>query len=196
MKKKVLSVLTALTLMGFIANPVAAKEYQVDSAHSKIGFSVTHLQLSEVEGRFNDFSGKFDWNADNPASSSLTFTAKTDSVNTDNAKRDSHLKNDDFFAADKYPELKFESTKIEKLSGDRYNVTGNLTAHGVTKKISVPATIKGPVDLFGDGKESLGFRATFKINRIDYGIGSGWKGGSDKVVGHDVFITVQGEAHE
>ena len=196
MKKKVLSALTALTLMGFIANPVAAKEYQVDSAHSKIGFSVTHLQLSEVEGRFNDFSGKFDWNADNPASSSLTFTAKTDSVNTDNAKRDSHLKNDDFFAADKYPELKFESTKIEKLSGDRYNVTGNLTAHGVTKKISVPATIKGPVDLFGDGKESLGFRATFKINRIDYGIGSGWKGGSDKVVGHDVFITVQGEAHE
>ena len=196
MKKKVLSVLTALTLMGFIANPVGAKEYQVDSAHSKIGFSVTHLQLSEVEGRFNDFSGKFDWNADNPASSSLTFTAKTDSVNTDNAKRDSHLKNDDFFAADKYPELKFESTKTEKLSGDRYNVTGNLTAHGVTKKISVPATIKGPVDLFGDGKESLGFRATFKINRIDYGIGSGWKGGSDKVVGHDVFITVQGEAHE
>ena len=71
MKKKVLSALTALTLMGFIANPVAAKEYEVDSAHSKIGFSVTHLQLSEVEGRFNDFSGKFDWNADNPASSSL-----------------------------------------------------------------------------------------------------------------------------
>ena len=196
MKKKVLSALTALTLMGFIANPVAAKEYQVDSAHSKIGFSVTHLQLSEVEGRFNDFSGKFDWNADNPASSSLTFTAQTDSVNTDNAKRDSHLKTDDFFAADKYPELKFESTKIEKLSGERYNVTGNLTAHGVTKKISVPATIKGPVDLFGDGKQSLGFRATFKINRIDYGIGAGWKGGSDKVVGHDVFITVQGEAHE
>ena len=196
MKKKVLSALTALTLMGFIANPVAAKEYEVDSAHSKIGFSVTHLQLSEVEGRFNDFSGKFDWNADNPASSSLTFTARTDSVNTDNAKRDSHLKTDDFFAADKYPELKFESTKIEKLSGERYNVTGNLTAHGVTKKISVPATIKGPVDLFGDGKQSLGFRATFKINRIDYGIGAGWKGGSDKVVGHDVFITVQGEAHE
>ncbi|HIB65763.1 MAG TPA: polyisoprenoid-binding protein [Phycisphaerales bacterium] len=196
MKKKVLSALTALTLMGFIANPVAAKEYEVDSAHSKIGFSVTHLQLSEVEGRFNDFSGKFDWNADNPASSSLTFTAQTDSVNTDNAKRDSHLKTDDFFAADKYPELKFESTKIEKLSGERYNVTGNLTAHGVTKKISVPATIKGPVDLFGDGKQSLGFRATFKINRIDYGIGAGWKGGSDKVVGHDVFITVQGEAHE
>ena len=196
MKKKVLSVLTALTLMGFIANPVAAKEYEVDSAHSKIGFSVTHLQLSEVEGRFNDFSGKFDWNADKPASSSLSFTAKTNSVNTDNAKRDSHLKTDDFFAADKYPELKFESTKIEKLSGERYNVTGNLTAHGVTKKISVPATIKGPVDLFGDGKQSLGFRATFKINRIDYGIGAGWKGGSDKVVGHDVFITVQGEAHE
>ena len=157
---------------------------------------MTHLQLSEVEGRFNDFSGKFDWNADNPASSSLTFTAQTDRVNTDNAKRDSHLKTDDFFAADKYPELKFESTKIEKLSGERYNVTGNLTAHGVTKKISVPATIKGPVDLFGDGKQSLGFRATFKINRIDYGIGAGWKGGSDKVVGHDVFITVQGEAHE
>lgn len=196
MKKSILSAIAAITLFGFSATPAVAKEYNVDAAHSKIGFSVTHLGLSEVEGRFNDFSGTFDWNPDDLGSSSLTFSAKTGSVNTDNKKRDSHLKTADFFDAAKYPTLKFESTKIQKLSGERYNITGNLTAHGVTKKISVPASIKGPVDLFGDGDESLGFRATFKINRIDYGIGSGWKGGSDKVVGHDVFITVKGEAHE
>ena len=196
MRKKLLTLIACLTFFGSVLAPTTAKEYEVDSAHSSLGFSVTHLQLSDVEGRFNDFSGTFDWNASNPEKSSIQFSAKTSSINTNNQKRDNHLRSDDFFDADKYPSLTFKSTKIEKLSGDRYNVTGELSAHGVTKTISVPASIKGPVDLFGDGKESLGFRATFKINRIDYGIGSGWQSGSDKVVGHDVFITVKGEAHE
>ena len=193
--KKLLAALVATATL-FTASAASAKEFTVDSAHSNISFTVTHLQLSEVEGRFNDFSGSFDWNADAPESSSLEFTAKTSSINTDNAKRDQHLRSDDFFAAETYPTLTFKSTKIKHLGGERYSVRGQLTAHGVTKTIDVPARIKGPVDLFGDGEESIGFRATFKINRIDYEIGNGWKGGSDKVVGHDVFITVKGEAHE
>lgn len=196
MRKTLLSLFAAASCFLVAINPAAAKEFEVDSAHSQIGFSVTHLGLSEVEGRFNDFSGKFDWDAKNLKKSSISFTAKTESVNTDNAKRDKHLRNDDFFDAAKYPNLSFKSTKIEKLSGNRYNVTGELSAHGVTKTIKVPATIKGPIDAFGDGEESIGFRATFKINRLDYGIGSGWQSGSDKVVGHDVFITVKGEAHQ
>lgn len=196
MKKSFVTLIATLTCFGFALSPTVAKEFTVDSAHSSIGFTVTHLQLSEVEGRFNDFTGTFDWKAGNPAQSKLEFSAKTSSVNTDNAKRDAHLQSEDFFHTAKFPTLTFQSTKIEKLSGDRYNVTGSLTAHGVTKTITVPARIKGPVDVFGDGEESLGFRATFKIDRLDYEIGSGWQSGSDKVVGHDVFITVKGEAHQ
>lgn len=196
MKKYLTTLLTCFVCLTFAASPVLAKEFYVDVAHSKIGFSVTHLQLSDVEGRFTDFSGTIVWTPDNLQASSIVFEAQVDSINTDNAKRDAHLKNEDFFHAEKYPTLSFQSTKIEKLSEQRYNVVGKLTAHGVTKTISVPAMIKGPVDAFNNGEESLGFRATFKIDRMDYGIGAGWQSGSDKVVGHDVFITVLGEAHE
>lgn len=196
MNRYLTTILSSFVCLIFATAPLLAKEYYVDVAHSKIGFSVTHLQLSDVEGRFTDFSGTIIWNPANLQASSISFEAQVDSINTDNAKRDAHLKNEDFFHAEKYPTLSFQSTKIEKLGEQRYNVTGKLTAHGVTKTISVPATIKGPVDAFNNGEESLGFRATFKIDRMDYGIGAGWQSGSDKVVGHDVFITVQGEAHE
>ena len=196
MKKKLMSIIAATMLAASVLSPVSAKQFDVDSSHSSIKFTVSHLQLSDVEGRFNDFSGKFDWNADDVGKSSLEFTAKTKSVDTGNKKRDAHIADPDFFNSEKYPEFSFKSTKIEHLSGKKYKVTGKLNAHGVTKTITLPATIKGPVDLFGNGEESLGFRATFKINRIDYKIGDGWKGGSDKVVGHDVFLTVKGEAHE
>lgn len=196
MKKKILTLISAFTCLVLAATPASAKKFEVDSAHSKIGFSVTHLGLSEVDGKFTNFKGAFDWDAKNLKSSKITFSARAASIDTDNAKRDKHLRSGDFFATNTYPELKFESTKIEKVSSNRYIVTGKLTAHGTTKTIKTTARIKGPVDLFGDGSESIGFRSTFKINRIDFGIGAGWKGGSDKVVGHDVFITVQGEAHE
>ena len=193
MKSKLISLITCLLL---VTGAVSAKEYEVDPAHSKVGFSVTHLQLSEVEGKFNDFTGKIIWEPKDLKSSKIFFKAKTNSIDTDNNKRDAHLKGSDFFDAAKYPELSFESTKIKRLGSERYLVTGKLTAHGVTRTIKVTVRMKGPVDLFGDGETSLGFNTRFKINRISYGIGAGWKGGSDKVVGHDVFITVKGEAHE
>lgn len=188
--------LTSVLAILAVTNISLAKEFQVDTAHSQIGFSVTHLQLSEVKGRFTDFKGTIDWNADDPTTSQVYFEVGVKSVNTDNEKRDDHLRGTDFFDAQKYPKMTFKSTSVESLGENRYNVTGNLTAHGVTKTISVPVRIKGPVDPFGDGEESIGFSGRFKINRIDYGVGAGWKGGSDSVVGHDVFITVSGEAHE
>lgn len=195
MKKKILSLIAAVALAATLMSPVSAKQFSVDSAHSSIQFTISHLQLSDVEGRFNDFTGSFDWNPKDTSKSSLEFSAKTKSVDTGNAKRDGHIRNADFFDSEKYPEFTFKSSKVEHLSGERYKITGDLSAHGVTKTITLPATVKGPVDLFGDGSQSLGFRATFKINRINYDIGNTWKGGSDKIVGHDVFLTVKGEAH-
>jgi polyisoprenoid-binding protein YceI len=173
-----------------------AEKYKVDTAHSTVGFTVTHLSLSEVDGRFKDFTGDIDWDAKNPAKSSVNFTVQAKSVSTDNDKRDEHLRSADFFDVEKYTTLSFKSTKVAPLGEDRYSITGDLTIHGVTKPVTVSANIKGPIDAFKDGNLSLGFRTTFKINRIDYKVGDGWKGGSDSVVSHDVFITLKGEAHQ
>ncbi len=194
--KKLFSILSVWLFVVAMAVPSVAKPFVVDSAHSTIGFSVTHLQLSEVEGRFNSFDGSIDWNKDKPEASKINFTVNVNSVDTANKKRDEHLLSDDFFAADKFKTMTFKSTSVSHLSGDKYKVVGDLTIHGVTKSIVLSANIKGPIDAFNDGSESIGFKTTFKINRIQYGVGDGWKGGSDKIVGHDVFITIKGEAHE
>lgn len=195
MKKFMMTVLlgAALSAQPILAQP---KTYQVDGTHSRVGFSVTHLQLSEVEGRFGEYEGTIKWDAEKPAKSKIEFTVKADSIDTDNDRRDGHLKSPDFFDTAKYPTLTFETTSVEPLSGDKYALTGDLTMHGVTKRVTLPATIRGPVDAMGNGKMSLGFSTSFKVNRIDYGVGAGWKGGSDKVVGHDVFVSIKGEAHQ
>ena len=195
MKKTLATVMLGAALL---AQPLLAqpKTYEVDGAHSRVGFSVTHLQLSEVEGRFGDYQGTINWDAEKPANSKIKFTVKADSIDTDNDRRDGHLKSPDFFDTAKYPTLTFETTSVEALSGNKYALTGDLTMHGVTKRITVPATIRGPVDAMGNGSLSLGFSTTFKVNRFEYGVGAGWKGGSDKVVGHDVFVSIKGEAHQ
>ncbi|MGE0494704.1 MAG: YceI family protein [Vulcanimicrobiota bacterium] len=193
--KPFFSVLMTLLLSTTLAW-AEARTYQVDSAHSSVAFTVTHLQLSEVEGRFDDFDGKIVWDDANPANSKIEWTVKATSVNTGAAKRDEHLRSKDFFDVATYPELSFKSTSVRKLSGSKYEVKGDMTIHGVTKSISVPVEIKGPIDAFGDGKMSIGFKSSFKLNRIEYKVGDGWKGGSDKLVSHDVFVTIRGEAHQ
>lgn len=191
-KRASLCLLAMLTLSAV----AGAQKYAVDSAHSSVGFSVTHLQLSEVDGRFKDFGGEINFDPKAPTRTSINFTVQAKSVSTDNDKRDEHLRGADFFDVEKYPTLTFRSTRVSALGEDRYSVTGDLTAHGVTRPVTVQATIKGPVDTSKDGKLSIAFRTTFKINRIDFKIGDGWKGGSDSVVSHDVFVTIKGEAHQ
>lgn len=192
--KKLFSLLSVWLCVAALATPSAAKQFDVDSAHSSVGFSVTHLGLSEVEGRFNDFEGVIHWDKSDLSATKIDWTVQVASVDTGNKKRDSHLKGEDFFNQGKFKTMSFKSTSVTKLSGDKYKVVGDLTMHGVTKSVTISARIKGPVEVFGG--ESIGFKTSFKINRIDYGVGAGWKGGSDKVVGHDVFVTIKGEAHE
>lgn len=187
--------LASLLLLS-LATAATAEKYKVDTAHSTVGFSVTHLQLSEVDGRFKDFTGELNWDTKTPAKSTVSFTVQARSITTDNDKRDEHLRGADFFDVEKFPTLSFKSTKVAALGEDRYSITGDLTAHGVTRPVTISANIKGPIDAFKDGDLSLGFRTTFKINRMDYKIGDGWKGGSDSVVSHDVFVTLKGEAHQ
>lgn len=143
--------------------------YNFDKPHSFIGFKVVHTGLIEVPGFFRDFTGSVDYNADDITKSSVTFTAKMTSVDTGVAPRDNHLRTADFFEVEKFPEMTFKSTKVEK-RGEQLLLTGDLTMKGVTKSVTFPFRIAGwlPADQRTGGK--MGIAAETAINRRDFGV--------------------------
>lgn len=175
----------------FCSGPALAEKYQVDPAHSSLNFTVEHLGLSEINGRFTDFTGTLHFTPGGN-DGSVEFTAQAKSINTDVEKRDDHLRSADFFEVEKYPTLSFKSTRVTHLSEDRYQVDGKLTIRGVTKPITTSVRIVGPKEAMGAQK--IGFRTTFKINRLDFKVGDGEKFSSDAMIDHDIFIEVKGEA--
>ncbi len=181
-------------LLGIVLSPrLYAEEYSVDKAHSTIGFTTKHLMVSNVSGHFADYDGEIIFDPNNLDASKINLTIKADSINTNNEKRDGHLKTGDFFDAEKFPEIKFVSKKIEK-AGDKYNVTGDLTIKDVTKEIVIPAEIVGPVNS-PMGGSVIGVNAMTKINRQDYNVK--WNKALDSggmMVSDDVDINVSIEA--
>jgi polyisoprenoid-binding protein YceI len=176
------------------ASSLFAETFNVDKVHSEATFQVRHM-MSKVSGKFDDFSGKINADRANPAASSVEFTMKTASIDTGNADRDKDLRSADFFDADKNPEITFKSTKIvASKKHNVYEVTGDLTMHGVTKHISLPVEFGG----FGKdpwGGERAGFSLTAIINRKDYGIN--WNKTLDSggvLLGDDVTININIEA--
>jgi polyisoprenoid-binding protein YceI len=157
------------TLMAFLLLTGAAfaqTTWTVDKAHSKVGFNVTHMAISEVEGKFNDFEGTVISKSDDFNGAQVEFTAKTASIDTDNERRDGHLKSPDFFEAEKYPETKFTGTLVK--DGGKYKLKGDFTIHGVTKKVEFDVTYGGTINHPRGTK--AGFKLTGKINRQDYGL--------------------------
>ncbi|MFN2413139.1 MAG: YceI family protein, partial [Pyrinomonadaceae bacterium] len=146
--------------------------YNFDKAHSAIGFRVKHMGLVEVPGYFRDFTGTVNYDAADVAKSTVEFIAKTTSVDTGVAGRDKHLRTSDFFDVEKYPDLTFKSTKIEK-KGKNLLITGDLTIRGVTKSVSFPFEIAGwlPPDERSGGK--MGVTAETTVNRRDFGVNYG-----------------------
>lgn len=146
--------------------------YNFDKAHSFIGFKVKHMGLIEVPGFFRDFTGTVNFDSKDITKSTVEFTAKVTSVDTGVAPRDNHLRTADFFEVEKYPDLTFKSTKVEK-KGDNWMLTGDLTMKGVTKSITFPFQISGwlPADDRSGGK--MGITAETSVNRRDYGINYG-----------------------
>lgn len=152
---------------------LATGTYNFDPAHTIVGFGVRHLGIALVEGRFKDIRGTVDYNADDVSKSSVRFTAKIDSIDTGVAARDTHLKSADFFEAEKYPEMTFQSTKVERVNG-RLNLTGDLTIKGVTKQVSFPFSMTGGIkDPWGGTR--FGIAAGTTVNRRDFGINFGTK---------------------
>lgn len=164
--KKVLLIAAAL-----LANVAifAQTKWNVDVVHSSVKFTVEHLVISEVEGSFKTFNGSMTSTTPDFAGAAIDFTVDVASISTDNEMRDTHLKSDDFFNAEKYPKMSFKSTSFKKVSGNKYVLTGNLTLRDVTKSVKFDVTYGGTAK-DGYGNTKAGFKATTVINRFDYGL--------------------------
>lgn len=157
---------------GRIADEKApAGEYNFDKAHSSIGFRVKHMGLVEVPGYFRDFTGTVNYDSKDVKNSSVTFSAQTTSVDTGVAPRDKHLRTADFFDVEKFPEMTFKSTKVEK-KGKSWIVTGDLTMKGVTKQIAIPFQIAGFLT-DAKGGTKMGVTAETTINRREFAVNYG-----------------------
>jgi len=151
--------------------PLVAGVYKIDPAHSYVGFGITHFGINTVKGRFKEVAAEISFNDKDLSKSSVTFSAKIDSVDTGVAARDRHLKTADFFDMASFPEMTFKSTKVEK-KGKSYMMTGDLTIRGTTKSISFPFTMtEGMKDSRGGTR--FGIAANTTINRRDFGVNYG-----------------------
>jgi polyisoprenoid-binding protein YceI len=166
----------------------AQTNWTFDKAHSKIGFSVSHLVITDVEGNFKEFDASVTTDGDNWENAKIEFTAEIASIDTDNEKRDEHLRSDDFFNAEMYPQLKFVSKSFNKVDGNEYKLVGDLTIRDVTKEVELEVELNGTVvDPWGNTK--AGFDLEGEINRFDYGLK--WSKALETgglVVGEDVEI--------
>jgi polyisoprenoid-binding protein YceI len=158
-------IIATLAVSFLVGSAFGIDEYKIDPNHSSANFAVKHLMVSTVNGRFANVEGSINYDPKDVTNSSVKAVIKTATITTDNEKRDSDLKTGaGFFEVAKYPEIKFESTKIEK-RGDQYVAIGNLTIKDVTKQVELPFTVN--VAEMG-GQKHLGADATLTINRMDY----------------------------
>ena len=159
--------LLPLVVLILLASAVLAQDFQIDPKHSSANFSVKHLLVSTVHGRFGGgVTGTIHLDPQDITKSSVVAVIKTDTITTDNASRDKDLHSERFFDTDKYPEIKFQSTKVEK-RGDSYVAIGNLTMKDVTRQIELPFTLNQAET---NGKKALGVDSELTINRFDYHI--------------------------
>ena len=167
----------------------AADTYTIDPAHTTFGFTVKHMMISQVPGNFDKFDGQIIYSPTDLVNSKANITIDVSSINTRNDKRDAHLKSPDFFDAAQFPTITFVSTKFTSTA-----IIGNLTMKGVTKEVTIPVTISGPVKTMMGG-QAIGITGSVTINRQDYGIN--WNKTLDQgglAVSNDVLVNVSIEA--
>jgi polyisoprenoid-binding protein YceI len=173
--------------------PIAGGDYKIDPAHSTIGFSIRHYEINWVSGRFKDFTGTIRYDEQDPTKSSVEFAAKVESIDTGVAPRDKHLRTADFFEVEKYPEMTFKSTHVER-KGKSWVLHGDLTLKGVTKPVAIPFQLTGAIK-DPRGATRFGVEGQTKIDRRDFGItwGKALEGGGYDV-GHEVTVDLHLEA--
>ncbi|MES1245711.1 MAG: YceI family protein [Acidobacteriota bacterium] len=187
--------LLAAALIATSAIAARADVYTIDKGHSEVSFQVRHL-VTQVRGGFNDYEGAINLDPANLEKSSVDFRIKAASIDTNLADRDKHLKGEDFFYVEKYPEITFKSKSVKKTGKDTYDVAGTLTMRGVSKEVTLPVTFLGTVkDPWGN--EKAGFSTDLTLNRKDYGIN--WNAALDNggvVLSDDVKISINLETQK
>jgi len=164
-KTRIASYVAFIGLSLGVGAMASAETYKVDPVHSSVVFKVNHMGVSNVWGRFNGPTGTF---VTDDGKESFEAAVKTDGIDTGNAKRDQHLKSADFFNAKQFPDITFKSTGVKKAGENQYEVTGDLTLHGVTKPITVTLTKVGEKDLGAQMGQRAGFDGSFTVKRSDY----------------------------
>lgn len=148
---------------------MSTTKWSIDPTHSEIGFKVKHMMFTNVSGSFQKFDATIETEGDNFETAKIDFTGDIDSITTGNTDRDTHLLSPDFFDAAQYPKISFESNSFKKIDEGDYELTGNLTLHGVTKPVTLTTEFGGLMkDPWGNTK--AGFSITGKINRKDWGL--------------------------
>jgi polyisoprenoid-binding protein YceI len=189
MKKFATITIVAISALLFSFSAKDNATWSLDKAHAKLGFTVTHLMISDVEGWFKSFDAKITSSKSDFSDAVVELTADIKSINTDNEQRDTHLKSPDFFDAAKYPTLTFKSKTFKKVSDKNYKVTGDLTMHGVTKTIELDALCRVGTNPMSK-KETAGFKITGMLKRTDFGIGSTM---TSAMVGDEISIVANAE---
>lgn len=162
------------TALLFTTMTLSAQTYALDKSHAKLGFSITHMMVSEVEGQFKTFDITLNSSKEDLSDAKIELSADINSIDTDNDQRDMHLKSPDFFDAATYGKLTFKSTSYKKDAKEKlkYILTGDLTMHGITKSITIEVTYNGSVENPMTKKMVLGFKIKGKLKRSDFGIGA------------------------
>ena len=184
MPKNLLLSAVALAAIGF-AGAVQAEEYAIDPAHTAFSFKVQHLGVSWTHGRFNAVDGAFRIDP-NPANTSFALQIKTDSVDTANQQRDDHLRSPDWFNSKQFPLITFKSTAVKAVAGG-YEVTGDLTLHGVTKAVVLNLDGGGKAE-FPQGVQRIGFTTNVVLKRSEFGMNT-----MVGPVGDDVYLSISFE---
>lgn len=146
------------------------QDWTLDKSHAKLGFSITHLMVSSVEGGFKNFDAKITSSKEDFSDAVIELTADVNSINTDNDQRDQHLRTPDYFDAQKFPTMSFKSTSFKKIADKKYKLVGDLTLHGVTKQVELNVTLNGTAVHPYTKKTIAGFKVNGTIKRSDFGI--------------------------
>lgn len=169
---------------------VFGQTWSLDKSHAKLGFSVKHLLISNVEGNFKTFDATITSEKDDFSDAIIELTADVNSINTDNEQRDNHLKSPDFFDAPNHSTLTFKSKSLKKIADKKYKLTGDLTLHGVTKSVALDVTFNGTAVHPYTKKTLAGFKVSGVLKRSDFGIGNATPGA---VVSDEVEISTNVE---
>jgi polyisoprenoid-binding protein YceI len=186
-----LSVVVMALVFGFVRGS-AQTTYEIDPTHTNVEFTATHLVVSEVTGHFKEFAGSLVVTNPDFSDAQGEMTIKVASITTDNERRDGHLKTDDFFNAEKFPEITFKTKSFKKTGDNTYKVTGDLTMKGVTKSVELDGKYKGEVNAFGGTR--IGWKLTGTVNRFDFGLN--WNKAIETgglIVGKEITLTIQAE---